>query len=86
MDETSSISNPYLPSNVNIHDNYTNCSMDTLIPDNKLDFFLDSFLESNIDVLSISSSSSVNESTFYDKTVSTNSSTKNVFNDTVTDD
>ena len=47
---------------------------------------MDSFPESNVDVLSISSSSSVNDSIENDKTVSTHSSTNNVFNDTVTDD
>ena len=81
----SSRSSAYLPSNVNINDNYTNCLKDTFFPENKLDLSLESFLESNVEVLSISSSSSVNDILKNDKTVSTHSSTNNVFNDTVSE-
>ena len=71
-----------LPSNVNINDKYTNSSTDNILPENKWEFCLDSCQESNVDVQSSSSSSSVHESTVYDKTVSTHSSTNNVFYNT----
>ena len=86
MDETSSRSSAYLPSNFNIHDKYTNCSMDNLFPDNQLDLSLNSVAELNVDVLYILSSSTVHESIGTDNTLSTYSSTNNVCNDTGTKD